>query len=161
MERRFEQSSIRGYVLDIGPEWFLLSLVSDRIRYDGFECFRLEDIQAVRPDPYAKFVETALAKRGEQRPPKPPVNVENIDQLLLSAGRAFPLVAVHLERMKSDACWIGQVTNIERRRLSLLEINPDATWDEEPREHRIEDITRVSFGGDYENALYLVGGEPG
>src|SRR5260370_7941949 len=30
--RRFESSKIRGYVLDVGPQFFLLALVSDRIR---------------------------------------------------------------------------------------------------------------------------------
>jgi hypothetical protein len=37
--RRFEQSAIRGYVLDVGPRFFLFALVSDRIWFDGFECF--------------------------------------------------------------------------------------------------------------------------
>ncbi len=161
MERRFESSWIQGYVVDIGPKWFLFNLVTDRIHFDGFECFRLEDIQRVRPAPYAKFVETALQKRNEERPPRPAVNLEDIDRLLLTAGRAFPLVAVHLEEVKRGACWIGKVQSIKRPNLLLLEINPDATWDEEPREHSIDDITRVNFGGEYENALYLVGGEPG
>ena len=29
--RRFESSKIRGYVLDVGPQFFLFALVSDRI----------------------------------------------------------------------------------------------------------------------------------
>jgi hypothetical protein len=29
-----------------------------------------------------------------------------------------------------------------------------------PEEYQIREITRVNFGGDYENALHLVGGEP-
>ena len=40
-ERRFEAGFVRGYVLDVGPRFFLLSLVSDRVRFDGFECFRI------------------------------------------------------------------------------------------------------------------------
>jgi hypothetical protein len=44
--------------------------------------------------------------------------------------------------------------------MSLLEINPDATWDDTPSEYRLSEITRVNFGGDYEDALYLVGGSP-
>lgn len=31
-------------------------------------------------------------------------------------------------------------------------------WEDTPQEYRIKEITRVNFGGDYENALYLVGG---
>jgi len=62
LSRRFEESSIRGYVLDVGSECFLLALVSDRIWFDGFECFRVCDILNVSPDPYAAFAESALKK---------------------------------------------------------------------------------------------------
>jgi hypothetical protein len=33
-------------------------------------------------------------------------------------------------------------------------------WDDSPEEYRVSEITCVNFGGDYEKALYLVGGEP-
>jgi hypothetical protein len=44
--------------------------------------------------------------------------------------------------------------------LSLLEIGPDAKWEDSPEEYRVGEITRVNFGGDYENALHLAGGDP-
>jgi hypothetical protein len=44
--------------------------------------------------------------------------------------------------------------------VTLLEIGPDAVWDDSPAKYRITKITRVGFGADYENALHLVGGEP-
>jgi len=158
--RRFEDSRIRGYVLDVGPRFFLLSLVSDRIWFDGFECFRIADVKGVGPDPYSRFVESALKRRGELRPKKPRVSVKSIDDLLLSAGRAFPLVTIHREQIEPNVCWIGRVQDVDRGRVSLLEINPDATWDENPNEFKLSEITRVNFGGDYENALFLVGGGP-
>ena len=158
--RRFESSKIRGYVLDAGPQFFLLALVSDRIRFDGFECFRINDVKKLRPDPYAPFAEAALRKRGERRPKKPLVSVANIEELLLSAGKAFPLVTIHREQVDPDVCWIGRVQGVNRGRVSLLEIGPDAIWEDKPEEYRIKEITRVNFGGDYENALHLVGGEP-
>ena len=74
--------------------------------------------------------------------------------------RSFPLVAIHRERVNPDVCWIGRVTGVDRGRVSLLKIDPDASWDAEPKEYRLNEITRVNFGGDYENALHLVGGEP-
>jgi len=159
--RRFEKSSIHGYVLDIGPKFFLLALVSDRIWLDGFECFRIGDVRGVRPDPYAAFLEAAMKKRGERRPPKPRVSVENIEELLSSAGRAFPLVTIHREEVRADVCHIGRVVDLARGRVSLLEIGPDAIWDTTPTEYRLSEITRVNFGGDYEGALHIVGGAPG
>jgi hypothetical protein len=145
-------------VLDVGPTFFLLALVSDRIWFDGFECFRIDDICDLKPDPYAAFTEAGLRKRGERIPNKPSVSIEGIEELVLSAGRAFPLIAIHREHIIPDVCWIGSVLGVERGRVSLLEINPDATWDQKPRKHLLSEITRVDFGGDYENALHLVGG---
>ena len=156
--RRFEESLIRGYVLDVGPKFFLLALLSDRIWFDGFECFRISDVSNLKPDPYAAFAEAAVKKRGEQVPKKPRIGLGSIEDILLSVGRLFPLVAIHRERVESGVCHIGHVKHVEQGRVSLLEINPDASWDAEPTEYRVSEITRVNFGGDYENALHLVGG---
>jgi hypothetical protein len=160
LSRRFEDSAIRGYALEVGPIFFLFTLVSDRVHFDGFECVRVKDIKGIKPDPYATFVESALKKRRERRPKKPSVSVGSIEELLLSASRAFPLVTIHTEKDDPDICWIERILGVNRGCVSLLEINPDATWDNRPTEHRLNDITRVNFGGDYEDALYLVGGEP-
>jgi hypothetical protein len=158
--RRFESSKICGYVLDVGPQFFLLALVSDRLWFDGFECFRIADVKDLRLDPYASFAEAALRKRGEGRPKKPRVSVATIEDVLLSAGKAFPLVTIHREQVDPDVCWIGRVQGVNRGRVSLLEIGPDAIWEDKPEEYRMKEITRVNFGGDYEDALHLVGGEP-
>jgi hypothetical protein len=159
--RRFEAGRVRGYVLDVGPQFFLVALVSEYIRFNGFQCFRASDVKNLEPDPYAAFAEAALKKRGLRRPKKPSVSVASVDRLLLSAARAFPLVTIHTESIDPDVCWIGRVLGINRSRVSMLEINPDATWDEAPTEHRLNEITRVDFGGDYEDALHLVGSKPG
>lgn len=99
LSRRFENFPVRGYVLDVGPRFFMLALVSDRIWFDGFECFRIADVNTVKPDPYATFVEAALKERGEIKPKKPRVSLETIEKLLLSANRAFPLVTIHREKV--------------------------------------------------------------
>ncbi len=105
-------------------------------------------------------MEAALRKRGERRPRKPRVSVASIEDLLLSAGRAFPLVTIHREQVDPDVCWIGRVLGVNRGRVSLLKIDPDAKWEDAPTEYRLSEITRVDFGGDYEGALHLVGGDP-
>jgi hypothetical protein len=158
--RRFDESPIHGYVLDVGPKFFLLSIVSDHIWFDGFSCFRIADVRDLAPDPYASFMEVALSKRGERAPKKPRVSVKGVEELLLSANRAFSLITLHLELADPEVCWIGRALGVERGRVSLQEISPNATWDEKLREHRLSEITRVDFGGDYEEALHLVGGDP-
>lgn len=158
--RRFEKCSIQGYVLDVGPRFFLIALVSDDIWFNGFQCFRISDVSGIKPDPYSAFLETALKKRGERVPKRPRVSVKSIAELLLSAGQAFPLVTIHREQVDPEVCEIGRVAGIARSRVSLLRIGPDAVWKPTPEEYRLNEITRVDFGGDYEDALHLVGGDP-
>jgi hypothetical protein len=157
---RFEPARIMGYVLDIGPRFFLVAVVNDRLWLDGFECFRLGDVRGLEPNPKQAFVEAALEKRGEVLGAPPPIELSGIERLLLSANDAFPLVTIHRERVDPDACWIGRLVEIERGHAVLLEISPDAVWDDEPCRHRLSEITHVGFGADYEDALHLVGGDP-
>src|SRR2546423_1061466 len=82
-EQRFEDLPVRGYVLDVGPKFFLVAVVSDRIWFDGFECFRVGDVRDLGPDPHRAFAESALQKRGERVPKKPRVSVASIEELLL------------------------------------------------------------------------------
>lgn len=158
--RRFEKSTIHGYVLDIGPHFFLLALVSDRLRFDGFECFRIRDVKNLKQDPYAAFVEVALKKRGQRKPKKPRVSLASIDKLLLSASQSYPLVTIHREQVDPDVCWIGRVSDVTNGYVTLREIGPGAKWESGTTKYRLSEITRVNFGADYEDALYLVGGEP-
>jgi len=159
--RPFEEGSVNGYVIDIGPEFFVVALVSDAIRFNGFQCFRLSDVRRLQvPSRYAAFHEAALKKRGEEIPKNPHVVVTSLPKLLLTANRAFPLVTIHREKVDPDVCQIGRVVDLRNGRVSLLEIGPDAVWDDKPETYRLNEITRVDFGGDYEEALHLVSGLP-
>jgi hypothetical protein len=155
-ERKFEEHNIHGYVLDVGPKFFLLALVSDRLWFDGFEIFRIADIRNLRPDPFSDFAERALKLRNEMMPEKPSVDLSGIDQILASAASCFPLVTIHRETVDPEVCWIGKVFSVVKGRVDLLAIGPDAKWEDEPTVYRTSEITRVSFGGDYEEALRLV-----
>jgi hypothetical protein len=156
----FESHFDRGYVLDVGPSFFLLASVSDRIRHEGFQCLRIADVRRLVADPSTTFIEAALKARGGAVPPKPPIDLSSIGAILTSGSAAFPLATIHCETQDADACRIGRVLSVRGGRVSLLEITPRATWDDEPTAYALSAITRVGFGEDYEEALYLVSGEP-
>lgn len=160
--RRFEKSSgfFRGYVIAVGREFFLLSLVGDTVRYDGFAFFRIKDISKMDRDPSSTFAETALRKRKQRSPRATGLRTGNIREMLVSAGRAFPLVTIHREEIDPNVCWIGRILVVGQQNLSILEISPAAIWETNPSSYRLKEITRVDFGGGYEDALYLVAGDP-
>lgn len=157
--RIFEQGFARGYILDVGPRFFLMALQGDEIRFDGFACFRFKDVRNLEIDPFAAFSEAALKKLKVPTPKKPEVVLGTIEDLMLSANRSFPVITIHREGVVPDACWIGRVEAISRGHVSLLEIAPNAKWDRRPTQHKLSAITAVEFGGEYERALVLVGGD--
>jgi hypothetical protein len=157
----YDQGSTQGYVLDIGPRFLLLGLIDGNIMFNGFQCLLLSDVKKLKvPDPFAAFIVAALHKRKQSIDKKPDIDLSSLPELLESANRLFPLVTVHRERIKPDTCIIGKVLDISKSHLLLLEIGPDAVWDKKPSKVRLTDITRVEFGGGYEEALHLVGGAP-
>ena len=134
--RPFEKGSVTGYVLDVGPEFLLLAIVSDEIRFDGFGCFRVQDVRRLKfLRKSAKFPVEALKKRGLQTPKKPKVDLSNVTTLLETAGHAYPVVTIFRERVNPDVCYIGHVVKVGKKRVSLLEIGPDAEWDQEETEY--------------------------
>ena len=160
-ERPFEPGTFEGYVLDVGPQFFLLAVVREDMRFDGFSCLRIADVRRLQaPAKYAAFAEAALRKRGEYLAEKPTIDLSNISNLLRSADVLFPLITIHRERVDPDVCHIGRVATINNSTVSLLEIGPDAAWDSELCSYKLREITRVDFGGGYEEALHLVGGHP-
>jgi hypothetical protein len=156
--RTIEPGTVNGYVIDVGPEFFLLCVVNDQVQFDGFTAMRLDDIEEIwSPAPHRAFVERALVLRGQQRPAAPNVDLSSLAALLTSAAGSFPLLAVHQERSEPDVFHIGRVVVVSERAVTLRAISPDATWYEEGSEaHDLQDITRVDFGGLYEDALAVV-----
>jgi hypothetical protein len=158
IKRRFEDAVIHGYVLVSGPRHFVVALVNDRLWYDGFECFRIKDVRSIKPDPYATFAESALRLRRQRKPRPPRLDLESIQTLLATAGALYPLVTIHREKVEPDICRIGRIVGTSPKQVTLLEIGPGAEWDEATATYPIKEITRVNFGGGYEDALALVGG---
>ena len=159
-ESRFEDGFISGYVLGVGPAWFMLLLVDDRVRFNGHQFFRMSNISKLRTDPYEKFVETAMKKRKLRRPKAPRVDLSTTETLLRSTLGKCPLTTIHTEGVDPNVCYIGRIIAIDATTGSMLEIRPGAVWHRKPSSFRLRDITRLNIGGDYEDALYLVGGEP-
>jgi hypothetical protein len=146
--------------LDIGPVFFLLALIGEDIRFNGFQCIRISDVRRLQvPDPYSDFIVGALRKRGQLIRKKPAVKLENLAVLLTSANRRFPLATIHRERVTPDTCKIGRAVEVSNQHLLLHEVDAAAIWCKRPTKILLTEITRVEFGG-YEEALHLVGGSP-
>lgn len=159
-ESPFEPGYRRGYVLRMGETFFLFAVVTDAGRFDGFRCVRIQDAKRLGEDPYAAFAVAALRARRESIAKAPRIRLGTVEEILLSASKQAPLIVIDCHKRKPGVCWIGKVLSVENGLLSFLEIGPDAMWDKEPTKYNVKEITEVGFGGGYEEALHLVGGEP-
>jgi hypothetical protein len=156
IHRTVERGFAEGYVVDVGAEWFALSLVADLIIFNGFQVFRLREVSSVEvPAPHAGFVERVLRIRRQTRPPDPRIDLTDIATVLKTASASYPLITVHREVVDPEVCHIGSVARIADGMVALKLISADAEWLKEQESFLLPDITRVDFGGLYEEALRL------
>jgi hypothetical protein len=159
IKRELETGWANGYVIALGRRWIVQLVVGEGITFAGYQAFRLKDVLALAvPAPNAAFVEKVLRKRKLRRPASPRLDPSSTAALLHSANACYPLVTVHCEASAPGVCHIGQVIATTRTVVTLHEISPDATWDTELLSYPLAEITRIDFGGPYEDALWLVGG---
>ncbi len=153
--------TVEGFVVTVGDEWLLLAVLAPTIHFDGYTALRLRDLAEVELlDAQEGFVGRALKARGEWPPVRVEVPLDDVADLIQGAASVAPLVTLHLEKDDPTVCHVGRPTRLTRRRVHLLDITPSAQWRDRPRRWALSTITRVDFGGQYEQALSLVGGEP-
>jgi len=107
------------------------------------------------PPKRGEFLQRALKLRGERAKEPKGVFPEDMRSVIESASRKFPLVTLHREAVDPDCCYIGQVKSLGKKILKLREIDPDATWDPQLYDFSLDEITKINFGGRYEEALAL------
>lgn len=154
---RYEHEGERGYVIGLGMRWALIQIVSDDLADDGFLATSLEmlaEIEVVDPDEsfFPRFMEMhPLAVRP------PNVDLDDTRDLLQSAQRQFPLVNIETEQAHPGSCYIGRITGLDEEGVVLELVSPAGEWDEEEH-YPYDSITRIGFGGRYEQALAIAAG---
>jgi hypothetical protein len=154
---RYEHEGERGYVVGLGTRWALIQIVSDDLTDDGFLATSLEmlaEIEVVDPD------ESFFPRFMEMHPlavSPPNVDLDDTRDLLQSAQRQFPLVNIETEQVHPGSCYIGRITALDEDGVVLELVSPAGEWDDEEH-YPYETITRIGFGGRYEEALAIAAG---
>lgn len=156
--RTAEVHHLDVFVIGVGAEWVLVQPIQDRIDLDGYEALRLKDITKVEESPRSAFFGVVLAHRKQKPKAVKKVALDSVDALLLSASRAFPLVAVHRERVDPGVCEVGRVREADAKTYVLHPVDLEGVFAHELESFASRDVTRVDFGNGYEEALAVAGG---
>ena len=152
-----EEGHVDGRIVGCSASLVALAILSEGIRPNGFNVLMRTDISTLEaPGPYSDFYRDALKLRNHRLPSLGKLNLTSWRSVVVAAGRRFPLVTVHMERKNPDVCYIGRPVRVDARGASFETISPRARWNREPLKVTWADVTRVDFGGAYEDALALV-----
>jgi hypothetical protein len=119
-----KDSRVRGYVLDLGPEFFLFAPISDRMWLDGFECFRIRDILDVKRIRMVNLQKLLSKSAGNADPPSLLRSSRASSLFCCQLGKLFLLLAIHHEPVDLDVCRIGRGLGVIRGRVRCWRSTP-------------------------------------
>jgi hypothetical protein len=153
-----DESTLYGFVLACSDTLTLLNILeTSSYTLNGYSVIRNQDVSLYavydRPDYY--FDSRVLKLKGIKPVAQPEISVANLPDLLTSVDKQYPLTTIHRELLNDQVCNIGRLTGITEKTFTLYELDASAEWFGS-RRYRFADVTRVDFGGGYEEALAMV-----
>ncbi|MFO1506957.1 MAG: hypothetical protein U1F23_07730 [Lysobacterales bacterium] len=159
---RVQPGSVLGYVVALSREFCLIAEIGDTIRFDGHLVVAIADITAVEVDPSRRFVDRALALRGESLLVPAGFHLDDWAAIAQSAAALGPLISVNVvEDDEGEISYIGQLSGVDGGGLELRELDPNAQWYPDAGYYEFESIGSIGFGTGYLDALWKVAGSPG
>ena len=145
-----------GYVVGLSDAFVLLHQIDGRtLSLNGYTALPLREIADVPPDDVHDFTHRALVLKGQKPRRQPDILLLDFPGLLSSADAHFPLITLEVSHLRPDACYVGRVAKLTEKSVTLREIDTKPTWGALSK-YRYKDITRVTFGDGYADALWRV-----
>jgi hypothetical protein len=145
-----------GFVVGVGKELVLLHEIDQGAFMNGYRAFRINDVrEAESLDPDESFLARASHVLALEPVARPNVELDSVPQLIVSAQRDYPLIALHVDWTDPGVCYIGRARTVDDGVVELHNLSPAARW-EETDTYRLEDVTHISFGDAYMHALAVV-----
>lgn len=139
-----------GFVVGIGDKWALIAATMDGGYFDGYQAFRLKDVERVRRD--TSFEGRFARTQPEWPPSSPPVDLDSTGGLVASLAACSPLIGIEKAEERA-AIWIGTLYKAGRKWTWLHEVAPDGSWSDTPLGYRTRRITNIRVSTHYLTAL--------
>ena len=148
-----DEHRLEGFLLERTKDLILLNLIStDVVCFNGYSVIRRRDVRKMKVKRKNAFMIRALELRGYVACKPSGISIASWPELLESVSQRFVLFTIHQEWLDSEVCYIGRLAARTATTFGLKEIDPDARWSRS-RTYNFKDLTKVDFGGGYEDAL--------
>lgn len=131
----------------------LLVLAKERdFALDGYVAVALRDITMLEQYDDNDFCRRALEGEGVYQKAAVPAlrSAENWKTLLEGIKSAFGgWVSVECENGDDSLLFIGKIASLDERYLYLNRVDADGSWHKKPEAVAYDEMTLISFGGDY------------
>jgi hypothetical protein len=149
------QGRIAGFVLGFNDSLILLHLLDwNTFTLNGFVVIRVQDINRQRIFDKKDYWQSKAARVKRLKPIRPGVSISSLEKAIVSASKAFALIAIEKELIAEGKMWIGKLAGFTKKTVSIRGLNPSAEWIKESK-FNLGEITCLGFGGGYETALAL------
>jgi hypothetical protein len=143
-----------GYVVGVGATLVLFHIVeANTVRLNGYMAVLFTELRKVALADDDDVLHRALRLKQMTPRPQPDILLLDLPGLVSSANTVFPLVNIHPTKDDTDVCFIGRVERVTDKAVTLYCIDKKARWCGSGT-YKFKDITRVEFGGGYEEALW-------
>jgi hypothetical protein len=146
----------RGFIVDFSDDLILFHVLgADTFRLNGYTVIRSDNVKDYRSFDRRAFWENRAVCHFKLKPVRPAgILLMSIPALLTSASKRYPLVTIHREKTRPEVCHIGALFSMTEATFTMDDLDCNAKWTG-PRRLKFSDVTRIDFGGGYEEALAL------
>jgi hypothetical protein len=146
---------ITGYVLNFSDSLILLHVLEwNTFALNGYIVIRELDLKRQRIFNKDSYWQSRMAKKNRFKPVHPRVSIVSLLDVISTADKSFPLIAIENELVADGKRWVGKLAGFTSKTITIHDLNPNAEWIENSR-FKLNEITSVAFGGGYETALAL------
>jgi hypothetical protein len=151
---KIDSNVIYCYPLLMSNKLLLIQYLYD-FQVDGYMIIRLKDITSIRSDDLERFSESIIKNEGIIENIKNP-SFETIEDWLEVFKKLKSMgnnIIIECETIDNSEFYIGEIIDINKKSVSLLNFDGIGEWDEEPTKINYSDITSISFGKRYINII--------
>ena len=145
--------SYYGFVVQYNDDYLVLESIDDDNNPDGLIVFHRENITRIRWGGNEIESTRKLINQSQRLKEITTIDLSSIQSILNSVQEIFGYVNISIEDIDSDVCFIGEIESMDDNSIVLHEYGTKISLDRKRILLKVEDITKVEGGGNYEERI--------